>query len=32
VWGTEYYRLAAGVAGPRDAGTGLESDLFAGLD
>lgn len=31
VWGTEFYRLAAGEAGPRDAATGLEADLFAGL-
>jgi len=32
VWGNEFYRLAAGVAGPGDPETGLESDLFSGLD
>jgi len=30
-WGQEFYRLAAGVAGPVDPSTGWESDLFAGL-
>jgi len=32
VWGSEFYRLAKGVPGPTDPATGLESDLFAGLD
>ena len=32
VWATEFYRLAKGVAGKTDDATGLESDLFAGLD
>jgi N-acetyl-1-D-myo-inositol-2-amino-2-deoxy-alpha-D-glucopyranoside deacetylase len=32
VWGTEFYRLAVGELGPRDEGSRLESDLFAGLD
>jgi N-acetyl-1-D-myo-inositol-2-amino-2-deoxy-alpha-D-glucopyranoside deacetylase len=32
VWGTEFYRLAVGELGPRDETTGLESDLFSGLD
>ncbi len=32
VWGTEFYRLAVGEPGPRDPATGMESDLFAGLD
>jgi N-acetyl-1-D-myo-inositol-2-amino-2-deoxy-alpha-D-glucopyranoside deacetylase len=32
VWGTEFYRLVKGQAGPRDEGTGWETDLFAGLD
>lgn len=32
VWGLEYYRLVKGIPGPRDEQTGLESDLFAGLD
>jgi N-acetyl-1-D-myo-inositol-2-amino-2-deoxy-alpha-D-glucopyranoside deacetylase len=31
VWGLEYYRLVKGTPGPADSGTGLESDLFAGL-
>jgi N-acetyl-1-D-myo-inositol-2-amino-2-deoxy-alpha-D-glucopyranoside deacetylase len=31
VWAVESYRLVKGVAGERDAETGLESDLFAGL-
>ncbi|MGZ4776853.1 MAG: N-acetyl-1-D-myo-inositol-2-amino-2-deoxy-alpha-D-glucopyranoside deacetylase [Oryzihumus sp.] len=30
VWGTEFFRLAKGVAGPRNE-AGLETDLFAGL-
>lgn len=30
VWGTEFFRLVKGTAGPRGAG-GLEEDLFAGL-
>jgi N-acetyl-1-D-myo-inositol-2-amino-2-deoxy-alpha-D-glucopyranoside deacetylase len=29
-WGTEYYRLAKGQAGPRGE-SGFEEDLFAGL-
>ena len=29
IWGTECYRLVRGTAGPRDPGTGAESDLFA---
>lgn len=32
VWGTEFYRLVKGEAGPRDSVTGLEDDLFAGLE
>jgi N-acetyl-1-D-myo-inositol-2-amino-2-deoxy-alpha-D-glucopyranoside deacetylase len=32
VWGIEYYRLAKGVPGEPDPETGLENDLFAGLD
>jgi len=32
VWGLEYYRIAKGTPGPIDPATGLESDLFAGLD
>jgi N-acetyl-1-D-myo-inositol-2-amino-2-deoxy-alpha-D-glucopyranoside deacetylase len=31
-WGLEDYRLAKGTLGPVDPVTGLESDLFAGLD
>ncbi len=31
-WGVEFYRLVKGTPGPRDPGTGLEADLFAGLD
>ncbi|HZC25707.1 MAG TPA: N-acetyl-1-D-myo-inositol-2-amino-2-deoxy-alpha-D-glucopyranoside deacetylase [Actinopolymorphaceae bacterium] len=31
VWGVECFRLARGTSGPRDAGTGAETDLFAGL-
>lgn len=31
IWGTEFYRLAKGEAGPLNAETGLEDDLFAGL-
>jgi N-acetyl-1-D-myo-inositol-2-amino-2-deoxy-alpha-D-glucopyranoside deacetylase len=31
VWGTEFFRLAKGTAGPRN-GDGLETDLFAGLE
>jgi N-acetyl-1-D-myo-inositol-2-amino-2-deoxy-alpha-D-glucopyranoside deacetylase len=32
VWGIEFYRLAKGVLGEPDPETGLENDLFAGLD
>jgi N-acetyl-1-D-myo-inositol-2-amino-2-deoxy-alpha-D-glucopyranoside deacetylase len=32
IWGIEFYRLVKGVAGDPDPETGLESDLFAGLD
>ena len=32
VWGLEFYRIAKGTPGPTDPSTGLESDLFAGLD
>ncbi len=32
VWGREYYRIAKGTPGPVDPASGLESDLFAGLD
>ena len=32
VWGSEFYRIAKGTPGPADPATGLESDLFAGLD
>ncbi|WP_026875057.1 N-acetyl-1-D-myo-inositol-2-amino-2-deoxy-alpha-D-glucopyranoside deacetylase [Jiangella gansuensis] len=32
IWAQEYFRLAAGVAGPADPRTGYETDLFAGLD
>jgi N-acetyl-1-D-myo-inositol-2-amino-2-deoxy-alpha-D-glucopyranoside deacetylase len=31
IWGTEFYRIAKGAPGP-GGDTGLESDLFAGLD
>jgi N-acetyl-1-D-myo-inositol-2-amino-2-deoxy-alpha-D-glucopyranoside deacetylase len=31
-WGLEDYRLAKGASGPVDPETGLETDLFAGLD
>lgn len=31
VWGVEYYVLVKGSPGPIDPGSGLESDLFAGL-
>ena len=31
-WGVEFYRLVKGEPGPCDPGTGLEADLFAGLD
>ncbi|MGH3362851.1 MAG: N-acetyl-1-D-myo-inositol-2-amino-2-deoxy-alpha-D-glucopyranoside deacetylase, partial [Nocardioides sp.] len=31
VWATEFYRLVKGEPGPRDAQTGWETDLFAGL-
>jgi N-acetyl-1-D-myo-inositol-2-amino-2-deoxy-alpha-D-glucopyranoside deacetylase len=32
VWATEHLRLVKGTAGPLDEATGLEDDLFAGLD
>jgi N-acetyl-1-D-myo-inositol-2-amino-2-deoxy-alpha-D-glucopyranoside deacetylase len=32
IWGIEFYRLVKGVPGDPDPETGLESDLFAGLD
>ncbi len=32
VWAQEFYRLAKGHQGPVDPATGLEDDLFAGLD
>lgn len=32
MWSSEFYRLAVGGPGPRDPESGLESDLFAGLD
>ncbi len=32
VWSREFYRIAKGAPGPADPGTGLEPDLFAGLD
>lgn len=32
VWGSEFYRLVVGETGPLDPETGLEADLFAGLD
>ena len=31
-WATEHFRLVKGKAGPLDAASGLETDLFAGLD
>jgi N-acetyl-1-D-myo-inositol-2-amino-2-deoxy-alpha-D-glucopyranoside deacetylase len=32
VWGIEFYRLVKGLPGAPDPETGLENDLFAGLD
>lgn len=31
IWGVEHYRLVKGTLGPVDPGTGMETDLFAGL-
>ncbi|WP_166348882.1 N-acetyl-1-D-myo-inositol-2-amino-2-deoxy-alpha-D-glucopyranoside deacetylase [Phytoactinopolyspora limicola] len=32
LWGTEYFQLVHGSTGPVDPATGLETDLFAGLE
>jgi N-acetyl-1-D-myo-inositol-2-amino-2-deoxy-alpha-D-glucopyranoside deacetylase len=32
IWAQEYFRLAHGRRGPADPGTGVETDLFAGVE